>query len=417
MKTESINSYASSKSQSEQSDSTRSTNSFKSPSNVWTPLPYSDTRNRLHPFHSVWNAELVDHPDNEWNDPIRSYHSLTPPPLTQKEPNLYAKTADSILFTKANDVQPLDRDYDFILSSPRTPDLHHLSPPVQAHANAFPHQTINISPHTILSPGVINASGQGNASAEPHRIPRDHPSRHSYEWIRDLDERERNVAFREHRLELANVDYKDWVTNNRNHFDEQQRYLKDQRSRSSKIETCLQDQIEVIYDMHQKLQEDEQKVKDMSTNARRDVDYLLKVLHDIRNEYASFTPVPATVSTAMDTILDQFTFIIESVSLKHSSKTGFYLFRLLSPSIERILDVVKSHAMHIPELDNFGPSFSHTQRLDHLVGRLIQSLSLTAFKRAPGDPSYFELPHPFKHSNALLTKGDLGEPHDNDMKE
>lgn len=332
----------------------------------------------------------------------------------QKEPALYAKTADALLFIKPSDLDHQMGEPDQTIDSPKTLDVRYLSPPIQTHAHAFPHQTINISPHTILSPGVINASGQGNASADPHRVPDDHPSRHSYEWIRNLDDRERNVAFREHRLSLANADYKSWVQNNRNTFDEQQRYLKDQRVRSSKIETYIQDQIEVIYDMHQKLQEDEKKVKEISTDARRDVDHLLKVLHDIRNEYASFTPARTTVSTAMDTIIDQFTFIIESTAHKHTSKTGFYLFRLLSPSIERILDIAKSHAAHIPELDSFGPSYSHTQRLDQLVGRLIQSLSLTAFKRAPGDPSYFELPHPFKHSNALLTKGDLDK---DDMKD
>jgi hypothetical protein len=281
-----------------------------------------------------------------------------------------------------------------MLTYPVTPQDRYLSPPIHTHAHAFPHQTINIAPHTILSPGVINASGQGNAHSTPFKNPNALPPHplHTVNWSKSLDDREKSLSSDQQELLRDQHELHTWALHNKRIYEEQQKYLKDTRTKLTQSEKIVQDQFDVICQASDYLREQQTQLKAVSTKAKADQDNFKEILDEIRNECASIMPANQTLTTAVGVILDQFTFIFDTVELKHGPRTAFYLFRYLAPSIEKILEVTRSHKL-LPELPAFEPSPIRLRRFDHSVGRLIGGIKYKTYSRAPGSPSYFEPLH------------------------
>jgi hypothetical protein len=284
--------------------------------------------------------------------------------------------------------------HDYFLTYPDTPRERYLSPPIHTHAHAFPHQTINIAPHTILSPGVINASGQGNAHNDPcdrPGIPSYHPLQ-SVNWSKSLDEREKNLAAEQQTLAREQHLFHQWSTHNRRTFEEQQKYLKDTRHKINQSEKVIQNQFDVISQASNYIVDQHSQLKESSAKAKAEQDNLTEILNEIRNECAAIIPATHTLTSAIGVILDQFTFIFDTVLLKHGPQASFYLFRLLAPSIEKILQFTHTHRA-IPELEPFEPSALSHRRFDHVIGRLVAGIKYKVYKSAPGFPSYFEPLH------------------------
>jgi hypothetical protein len=281
-------------------------------------------------YHSAWGAEIIEPPNNGWGAATKpdetTFHRspALPPSNLQAEHKYFIKPPLPPPNHQINDGIVHFEELEYIFQSPIMPDTRYFSLPVHTHASTFPHQTINISPHTVLSPGVINASGQGNATRD-HLGPRSLPS-HPLEWTHQMEEREREVSFHERALDLACKEHEGWVANNHSTYLEQQKYLNESRHRSIKCDEHAKAQIDFLFSVLSKLDQEEQKYNEAAEKGRLDIYSLHDALDEIKIELSSLAPAYMTVTTAMGTIMDQFTFIIDLTALKHSECSAFYLF-------------------------------------------------------------------------------------------